>query len=71
MTAIFFGKRHGPVHKLESLNGPLWIGLTVMLLSALCQAIGTIIAKPALDMGLDPFSGASWRVAISVWPIWP
>ena len=66
MTAIFFGKRHGPVHKLESLNGPLWIGLTVMLLSALCQAIGTIIAKPALDMGLDPFSGASWRVAISV-----
>ena len=64
--SYFLGKRHGPVHKLELLNGPLWIGLTVMLLSALCRAIGTIIAKPALDMGLDPFSGASWRVAISV-----
>lgn len=66
MTAIFFGKRHGPVHKLESLAGPLWLGLIVMFGAAFLQALGTIIAKPVLDAGLDPFTGAAWRVLVSV-----
>lgn len=60
--AILFGKKPGQLHKLEQVQGPLWIGVVFGLCAALGQALGSIIARPLIAAGMDPFVASMMRV---------
>ncbi len=61
MIAVYFGGRKGQVHSWEATKGSVSVGVAYGLLAALCQAIGTVIAKPVLASGVDPLAAATLR----------
>jgi drug/metabolite transporter (DMT)-like permease len=63
--AIFFGKRAGQTHKLEEVKGSLLAGVMFGLGAALGQATGSIIARPVMASGFDPFVASLLRVGIA------
>lgn len=74
MLAVFFRSagqtqegqsRDGRSHDWESVRGPLLVGVVGCLVAALCQAAGSIIAKPAMATGIDPIAAAAVRVGAS------
>ncbi len=65
MLAILFGKRGTDVHQWEAIKGPLGFGIAIGLFAGLCQAIGSIIARPVMATGVDPFAIAAIRVGIA------
>lgn len=65
MLAIFFGKRAGQVHIFEQGKGALWIGVSLGLGAALGQAVGSVIARPLMASGIDPFVASMVRVGIA------
>ncbi|QFT29785.1 EamA-like transporter family protein [Labrenzia sp. THAF82] len=62
LLAIRFGKRKSQLHKWESIKGPLWIGVLLGLVAALSQSIGSLIARPIMEAGVDPVAASSLRV---------
>lgn len=64
MLAVFF-RSQGGTHDWESVRGHIATGAAVCLFAALCQAAGSILAKPALESGADPIAGAAVRVGAS------
>jgi drug/metabolite transporter (DMT)-like permease len=66
ILAIVFGKRRSQLHQWEQIRDPLWIGVAVGLFSALCQATGSLILRPAMADGADPATVAMLRVATAV-----
>ena len=63
VTAIFFrGKNAANTHQLETVHGSIWIGVTLGLIAALCQALGGIIAKPVMQTDIDPVSASAIRM---------
>lgn len=62
LTAIFFGKKKQGVHDWEAIKGNVWIGLSLGLLAALCQALGGIIAKPIMQTHIDPIAASAIRM---------
>lgn len=65
LLAILFGKRRAQLHKWETVKGALWIGVALGLGAAIAQAIGSIIARPVMETGLDPFVASMLRVGIA------
>ena len=65
VLAILFGKRRAQLHQWESVKGPLWIGVTLGLLAAAGQAVGALVARPAMETGIDPFAASLLRVGIA------
>jgi drug/metabolite transporter (DMT)-like permease len=65
MLAVFFGRRPGQSHALEQVKGALWIGVALGLGAALGQAIGSVIARPLMASGLDPFVASLVRVSVA------
>jgi drug/metabolite transporter (DMT)-like permease len=65
VLAILFGKRRAQLHQWEAIKGPLWIGVGLGLGAALGQALGSIIARPIMATGLDPFAASLVRVGIA------
>lgn len=63
--AILFGKRRSQLHAWETVKGPLWIGVALGLGAATGQAIGSIVAKPAMAAGMDPVAASMVRVAVA------
>lgn len=63
--AIFFGKRPSQKHPWEAVKGALWIGIAFGLLAASGQAIGSIIVRPVMETGIDPFVGSLIRVGVA------
>jgi drug/metabolite transporter (DMT)-like permease len=62
MTAVAFGARKDESHELETIRG-YWVwGVALGLLAALCQALGSIIAKPVMVSGVDPVAATLVRV---------
>lgn len=53
-------------HAFEAIRGPVWIGVTFGLLAATGQALGSLIARPAMAAGADPLSASLIRVTVSV-----
>jgi drug/metabolite transporter (DMT)-like permease len=62
VTAIFFRRKGQTTHQLEIVHGRVWIGLTLGLVAALCQALGGIIAKPVMQTSIDPISASAIRM---------
>lgn len=65
MTAIFFGKSKDNTHRWEMIQGSLPMGILFGVLAAVCQASGSILAKPAMDQGVDSVAGSALRVAFA------
>ena len=63
--AIVFGKRRAQLHHWEAVKGPLWIGVALGLGAATGQALGSIIARPIMAAGLDPFAASMLRVGVA------
>lgn len=63
--AIAFGKRRSQLHQWEAVKGPLWIGVTVGLVAALGQSVGSLIASPILSAGADPVAVSCLRVGVA------
>jgi len=62
--AVLYGKRRGQLHELERVRGPLWVGIVSGLGAASGQALGSILARPVMAAGVDPFAASLVRVAI-------
>jgi drug/metabolite transporter (DMT)-like permease len=62
MTAVAWGARKEDDHALEAVHGHWLAGVGLGLLAALCQAVGSFIAKPVMVTGADPVSATLVRV---------
>lgn len=65
MVAIAFGHHKSNDHRLEAVRGPWWVGLLLGLTAALCQSIGSLLAKPVLVAGADPVAASVVRIGVT------
>ena len=65
LLAILFGKRKAQLHEWETVKGTLWLGVLVGVLAALSQAVGSLIARPVMAIGVDPVAASMLRVAVA------
>ena len=65
MIAILFGHRKRENHAWESNHGHLGIGIALGILAALCQSLGSLVAKPVMAEGMDPIIASAIRVSIA------
>lgn len=70
VTAIFFRRKGQTTHQLEVVHGKVWIGITLGLIAALCQALGGIIAKPVMQTNIDPVSASAIRMITAFFAHW-
>ena len=66
LLAIVFGKRPSQMHQWEAVKGPLIVGVALGLTAALGQAVGSLIARPVMEAGVDPIAASAVRVGTSV-----
>jgi len=65
MMAIVLGRHKGETHAWESDQGHVGAGVALALLAALCQAVGSLIAKPVMALGVDPVMASAVRVTVA------
>lgn len=53
-------------HRFEAIRGPVWQGIAFGLLAATGQALGSLIARPVMAGGVDPFTASLIRVSVAV-----
>ena len=63
--AILFGKRGNDTHHGRRSKARWQSASPFGLFSGLCQAIGSIIIRPVMAAGVDPFAIAAIRVGIA------
>ncbi len=63
-TAVL-GRPRADAHRLESLRGQLVTGALFGLGAALGQAAGSLIARPVMTRGIDPYLASLFRVGAS------
>ncbi|MFM2486028.1 DMT family transporter [Celerinatantimonas yamalensis] len=63
--AILFGRR-ARTHLWESIHGSLMIAIGLGLLAALCQSLGAVLAKPAMQGSADPISASLVRMSCAL-----
>ena len=63
MTAILLGRHKEESHAWEADRGHVGAGVLLGLLAALCQALGSLIAKPAMSVAIDPITASAVRVS--------
>ena len=57
-------------HSFEQVDGKLWIGIAWGIVGALGQAGGALLAKPALDAGVDTITAATTRTVLATIGLW-
>jgi drug/metabolite transporter (DMT)-like permease len=65
VLAILYGRARGDLHVWEAVKGPLWIGAALGIGAATGQALGSIIARPVMAAGIDPFAASMLRTAVA------
>ncbi len=65
MTAILLGRGKDKSHEWETDRGHLGAGIALGLVAALGQAFGTLLAKPAMQSGIDPVAASAIRVSVA------
>jgi drug/metabolite transporter (DMT)-like permease len=63
MTATLLGRHKDESHAWETTRGHWGLGVALGLLAALCQAVGSLIAKPVMASGVDPVAATAMRVS--------
>ncbi|UTH76011.1 DMT family transporter [Chromobacterium sp. IIBBL 290-4] len=64
LLAVAFGRREVDAHVWER-NDKLASGVALGLAAAICQALGTFFAKPAMVAGVDPIAASALRMGVS------
>ena len=62
MVAILFGKRKAEQHAWEANHSQLKSGIALGLLSALCQAVATLMLKPVMETDIDAVAASAVRM---------
>ena len=70
VLAVIYGKRRDLAHQWELITPPLWIGVGLGLLAAICQAFGVIFIRPVMVAGVDPVAAALARVGVAAVIFW-
>ncbi|MBV5297667.1 MAG: DMT family transporter [Rhodoferax sp.] len=65
MTAIVLGRHKDETHAWEADRGHVGTGVLLALLAALCQAVGSLIAKPVMALQVDPVMASAVRVTVA------
>jgi len=65
MLAILLGRHKGETHDWEADHGHVGLGVALALLAALCQAVGSLIAKPVMAQQVDPIMASAVRVTVA------
>ena len=65
VVAIAYGNSKDKNHRWEVVEGNIYLGVSLGIGAALCQAIGLIMMKPILTMCAVPIASADLRTAIS------
>ncbi len=65
VALAILGRPSEGAHRLEQVQGGMRVGVLFGLGAALGQAVGTLIARPYLAGGLDPYVGSLIRVGAS------
>lgn len=66
MSAILFGKRSAEQHHWETSSHQLGIGIGLGLLSALCQAVSTLMLKPLMETDIDAIAASAVRMTTAL-----
>lgn len=53
-------------HRFEAIKGPVGVGILCGVIAALGQALGSLIARPVMAGGFDPYVASLIRVAVAV-----
>ncbi len=69
MIAVAFGTARGDTHRFEVVEGTMRAGVIWGLIGAVGQALGGILAKPAVE-GADAIAAAAWRAVIATVALW-
>lgn len=65
VAVAILGRPRANAHRLESFTGTLLPGIGFGLLAALGQAAGSLIARPVMEAGFDPWVASLVRVGAS------
>jgi len=65
MTAMLLGRHKDETHAWEADRGHVGAGVLLALLAALCQAVGSLIAKPVMTQQVDPVMASAVRVTVA------
>ena len=65
MTAMALGRHKDENHAWEVDRGHVGLGVVLALLAALCQAVGSLVAKPVMALGVDPIMASAVRVTVA------
>lgn len=65
VALAILGRPRADAHRLERLQGGLMIGVLLGLCAAAGQAAGSLIARPVMAAGLDPWLASLFRVGAS------
>ncbi|MDD2919264.1 DMT family transporter [Rhodoferax sp.] len=65
MLAIVLGRHKDETHAWEADHGQVRVGVALALLAALCQAVGSLIAKPVMAQQVDPIMASAVRVTVA------
>jgi drug/metabolite transporter (DMT)-like permease len=65
VAVAILGRPHANAHRLEALKGTMLIGVVFGLGAAFGQAVGSLIARPIMTSGMDPYLASLFRVGAS------
>lgn len=65
MLAIVLGRHKDETHAWEADHGSVGLGVVLALIAALCQAVGSLIAKPVMAQQVDPVLASAVRVTVA------
>jgi drug/metabolite transporter (DMT)-like permease len=65
VAVAILGRPRANAHRFEALQGTLMIGLLLGLGAAFGQAAGSLIARPVMTGGMDPYLASLFRVGAS------
>jgi len=65
MLAIVLGRHKDETHAWEADHGSVGLGVALALVAALCEAVGSLIAKPVMAQQVDPVLASAVRVTVA------
>ena len=70
VLAVVYGKRKDLLHQWEAVMPPLWLGIALGLMAALCQALGVLLIRPVMAAGADPVATTLARIFVGAVVFW-
>ena len=52
-------------HRFEAIRGPVWLAVGMGVLAAAGQAAGSLVARPVMARGFDPYLASTLRIAVA------